>query len=94
MAVLPCEGKNDRICIHYGNRTIAMIHPDWREMDDSLDAMPVHVDGRDDIAPFGQVLDVSESVRVGKLPGYRVNLIGHDSGKADEKRQDSAPRRL
>ncbi len=84
MAVLPCEGKNDRICIHYGNRTIALIHPDWREMDDSLDAMPVHVDGRDDIAPFGQVLDVSESVRVGKLPGYRVNLIGHDSGKADE----------
>ncbi|MDE6735055.1 MAG: deacylase, partial [Desulfovibrio sp.] len=25
MAVLPCEGKSDRICIHYGNRTITLI---------------------------------------------------------------------
>lgn len=84
MAVLPCEGKNDRLCIHYGNRTIALIRPDWHEMDDSLDAMPVQVDGRDGIAPFGQILDVAESIRVHGLPGYRVNIIGHDSGKTDE----------
>ena len=88
----PREGKNDRICIHYGNPIIALIHPDWREMDDSLDAMPVHVDGRDDITPFGQGSMFPESVRGQASPRLSGTLTGHDSGKADEKRQDSAPR--
>lgn len=84
MAVLPCEGRDDRICIHYGNRTIAHIRPDWREMDDSLDAVKIQIDGADLIAPFGQILDVAETARVEPRNGYRVNLIGFDSGLADE----------
>lgn len=84
MAVLPCEGRNERICIHYGNRTITLIRPDWREVDSSLDAMSVLVDGRDEIVPFGSILDVKDTATVRPRSGYRVNAIGLDSGNADE----------
>lgn len=84
MAVLPCEGRTDLICIHYGNRTITYITPDWREMDDSLDGMKARIDGRDEIAPFGQIIDVAESARIEPAAGYRVNLIGFNSGMGDE----------
>lgn len=84
MAVLPCQDRDDRLCIHYGNRTITLIRPEWREMDHSLDALRVTVDGRDEIVPFGRVLDVEESVRVHPHKGFRVNAIGFDSGRRDE----------
>lgn len=84
MAVLPCRGRGDRLCIHYGNRTITLIRPDWREMDHSLDAVRVTVDGRDEIVPFGRVLDVEETVRVHPHKGFRINAIGFDSGRRDE----------
>ena len=97
MAVLPCEGKSDRLCIHYGNRTITLIRPEWREMDASLDAMTVQVDGREETVPFGSILDVAETALVRPKAGYRVNAIGMDSGKADEsgmtlRRRDFQPR--
>lgn len=97
MAVLPCEGRTDRICIHYGNRTITLIRPDWREVDLSLDAMTVHVDGREETVPFGSILDVTDTATVRPQPGYRVNAIGMDSGQADEsgialRRRDFQPR--
>ena len=97
MAVLPCEGSADRICIHYGNRTITLIRPDWREVDPSLDAMAVHVDGREETVAFGSILDVTDAAIVHPRPGYRVNAIGMDSGRADEsglplRRGDFQPR--
>ncbi|MDY3809469.1 M99 family carboxypeptidase catalytic domain-containing protein [Desulfovibrio porci] len=97
MAVLPCQGRDDRLCIHYGNRTITLISPDWREMDNSLDAVRVTVDGRDETVPFGRVLDVEETARVHPQKGFRVNAIGFDSGRRDEsglplRLKDFAPR--
>lgn len=84
MAVLPCEGHAGQICIHYGNRTITLIRPDWREMDHGLDAVTVLVDGREELVPFGHVLDVAETATVRGQPGYRVNAIGIDRGLTDE----------
>ena len=84
MAVLPCEDRKDRICIHYGNRTITLIRPDWREVDSSLDAVSVQVDGREETVPFGSILDVKDTATVRARSGYRVNAIGLDSGSADE----------
>lgn len=97
MAVLPCEGKGDRICIHYGNRTITLIRPEWREVDASLDAVTVQVDGREEVVPFGSILDVAEAATVVPRQGYRVNAIGLDCGRADEsgvslRRKDFQPR--
>lgn len=84
MAVLPCKDRRQGICIHYGNRTITLIKPDWHEMDESIVTIDVIVDNRQERLTFGQVLDVTDSVRVQAPAGYRVNAIGYDSGRKDE----------
>lgn len=54
-------------------------------MDQSLDAVRVTVDGREQDVPFGRVLGVEESVSVPSAGGLaRVNAIGFDSGRRDE----------
>lgn len=84
MAVLPCEKNSAHLCVHYGNRTIALIKPDWREMDDSLDAVAIQVDGEEKLVSFGKIVDVREEAIIEKKPGYRVNAIGLDKGLEDE----------
>ncbi len=85
MAVLPCDrGDPGQYCVHYGNRMITLIRPEWREVDDSLAAAPVRVDGQDTLIPFGQIVYVKDSLLVHPLEGYRVNAIGFDNGQPDE----------
>lgn len=84
MAVLPCEDDKQKICIHYGNRKVTLIRPDWREVDEDLDAVQAIVDGRPVLAPFGHILDVNESVIIKPVQGFRVNAIGYGTGVADE----------
>jgi len=82
MAVLPSEDKPGQFCIHYGNRKIASIMPDWRELTEEIDAVSVIVDGERTLAPFGRIIDVKQDVMIEKMPGYRVNAIGF--GTADD----------
>lgn len=84
MAILPCENNDRQLCIHHGNRTIALINPEWRDMEEGLDAMRMIVDGHERLAPFGQILDVDKVAMVKAQPGYRVNAIGFERGVADE----------
>lgn len=84
MAVLPCENKADELCIHYGNRMIANIRPDWREFNDELDAVRAVVDGEEVLAPFGQILDVEDHAIISKIPGFRVNVIGFGGENMDD----------
>ena len=73
MAVLPCaKGEEGQYCVHYGNRMITLIRPEWREMDNSLTGMRVLADGREAEAHFGQVLEVTKSLLVHPAEGYRV----------------------
>lgn len=83
MAVLP-DDRNGRLRVHYGNRLLTSISPEWREMDESIDGLAVIVDGSRRMAGFGQVLHVETSLEVCPHAGYRVNAIGYDSGKEDE----------
>ncbi|MDR1776468.1 MAG: deacylase [Desulfovibrio sp.] len=83
MAVLPCRKNNEALCIHYGNRTLTRIRPDWREMDDSLSEVRVTVDGREKLIRFGEVLPVAESLLVHRIQGFRVNVIGFP-GRSDD----------
>ena len=84
MAVLPCGKNNEGVCVHYGNRTLAKIKPEWRKMDEAPLAIPVIIDGKERIAHSGQILDAEKMALVKKTKGYRVNAIGWDSGKKDE----------
>ncbi len=97
MAVLPCRDNSSQLCIHYGNRTITQIRPEWREIDSSLSSMRVCVDGRDEAVPFGKILTVKKSVRIYPREGFRVNAIGvdrniHDESNLDLTRTDFAER--
>lgn len=84
MAVLPCLKDKNRLCVHYGNRLLTWIRPDWRELDDGPDAIPATVDGIEmDLRP-GQILNVRQKVRFHPLAGYRFNAIGFPSSKKDE----------
>lgn len=84
MAVLPCEKRPERLCIHYGNRTITTIQPDWREINEELDGVTIVVDGAEKLAAFGQTIDVGREFLVSPIPGFRVNAIGFDCGAKDE----------
>lgn len=85
MAVVPCaKGDDGQYCVHYGNRMITLIRPDWRDVDQSLSGMRVQADGRETTVDFGHVLEVSNNILVLPAEGYRVNAIGFDSGKRDE----------
>lgn len=84
MAVLPCREKPEKLCVHYGNRTIALIQPEWREITDELDALRVIVDGEKKLAPFGQMLDVEKTVKILPERGVRVNAIGYEGKHEDE----------
>lgn len=83
MAVLPDSGDG-RLRVHYGNRLLTSITPEWREMDHSLDGVDVILDGTRRTAGFGQLLHARASLEVLPLAGYRVNAIGYDSGREDE----------
>lgn len=84
MAVVPCQDNADKLCVHYGNRLIAKIKPEWREMDEELDGVKAIVDGREKLAAFGQTIDVSTDAVILPMDGYRVNAIGFESGSDDE----------
>lgn len=84
MAVLPCADNTANICVHFGNRVIASIKPEWLDTDDSLEGMPVTIDGKERFASFGQIVDVADRATIAKVSGYRVNAIGMDKGHADE----------
>lgn len=81
MAVVPDAGY---LNVQYGNRTMTRIMPDWRDMDKDLDSVQVLVDNAEQHVFFGQVVNVRENFTVRPIEGYRVNVIGVDSGKMDE----------
>ncbi len=81
MAVLP-NGKN--LYVHYGNRTLTTISPDWHHIDDSLDMLQVEVDGQMRPINFGSIVTVKKNFKVQDITGYRVNAIGANSGKSNE----------
>lgn len=84
MAVLPCKDNPERLCVHYGNRLVAKIKPEWRETDDDLDGVLAAVDGQEKLAAFGQTISVKNSITILPKPGYRVNAIGFENGREDE----------
>ena len=84
MAVLPCQDKDKKLCVHYGNRIITEIIPEWREIDNTISSIRVSLDGKDEDIKFGQMVDINQSIKIYSKEGYRVNAIGFDSGKKDE----------
>ncbi len=85
MAVLP---KNKDLQVHYGNRLLTTINPDWHELDTSLTGVKVHVDGKERQVNFGDSIQVKKHFTVHAPKGYRVNAIGVNSGLRDENHKE------
>ncbi len=81
MAVLP-NGKS--LYVHYGNRTLTTIKPDWHDIDYSLHSLKILVDGVEKSVNFGSIVPVKRDFMVLPIDSYRVNAIGADTGKANE----------
>lgn len=62
--------------IHYGNRRMSYITPQYFEYDNSINKFDFTVDGERKTVPFGSFVEVSEEFKVEPKKGYRVNVIG------------------
>ncbi len=81
MAILAQKKTLD---VHYGNRKLTVIAPDWHELDPSLQGLRVEVDGKARQVNFGEMVQATKSIKVLPVEGYRVNAIGADTGKHNE----------
>lgn len=69
-------GSGKRFNIHYGNRRMTFLNPQYMDFDDSIAGVEMDVDGFSEQVPFGRVMPVADSFTVKAKPGYRVNVIG------------------
>ncbi len=81
MAILAQKKTLD---VHYGNRKLTVIAPDWHEIDTSLQGLTLLVDGKERQVEFGEMVQAQNSIKVLPVEGYRVNAIGADTGKQNE----------
>jgi len=70
-----------RYRIHYGNNRLAFITPSYVELDNSIDAVKMSIDGRPQEIPFGTIIPVSRNFTVATQKGYRVNVVGFPKPK-------------
>ncbi|MCV6607846.1 MAG: deacylase [Campylobacterales bacterium] len=68
------NGKNYRI--HYGNRRMSYIAPQYFDYDTSIKSFDFMVDGQKKTVDFGSHVNVYNNFMVEPKKGYRVNVIG------------------
>lgn len=68
--------KNGQFVIHYGNRKLANLKPEYREIDNSIKSVSMLIDGERRNLKMGSIIDVDTSFQVEPLEGVRVNVIG------------------
>ncbi len=68
--------NNNRFSIHYGNRTIGYLKPDYLELvNEKLDIV-MNIDGEKRNVSLGSIVDVDTSFSVEPIENFRVNVIG------------------
>jgi hypothetical protein len=74
LTVVMSDGKYYRI--HYGNRRLSYIRPQYFEYDKTIDNFDFVVDGKKKTVDFGSHIQVYNDFLVQNKKGYRVNVIG------------------
>lgn len=84
--ILTLIENNGLLEVHYGNRVLTKLAPDYHDYDTSLPGLAVRVDGERREVAFGRevVVDKGSKFLVESIPGYRVNVIGY-VGKGDDE---------
>jgi hypothetical protein len=71
--------------IHYGNRRLAELRPDYLDVVNSDKDIKMNIDGKDKVIPFGSIIEVKNDFKINPIKDYRVNIIGFvQKGKIDE----------
>lgn len=78
--------KDDELfVIHYGNRKIANLKPDYMDIDTETKIVEMVIDGEKKEIKIGSIVDVDKDFIVKPTDGIRVNVIGFvQKGKIDE----------
>jgi hypothetical protein len=63
--------------VHYGNRNVTELVPEYFPFDDSIASIPMLIDGTRREVSFGKVVRVNDAFEVLPMPDYRVNVIGY-----------------
>ena len=72
--------QGDSFRVHYGNRRLTTLYPQYFEYTDRLGSVALTVDGDREVVEPGSRLTVQERFRVEPVPGTRVNVIGWQGG--------------
>ncbi len=77
--------KNGTYMIHYGNRKLANLKPDYLELHTEEKIISMNIDGKERNVNLGSIIDVEESFEVNPIENIRVNVIGFvQKGKRNE----------
>ncbi|RXJ92552.1 deacylase [Malaciobacter molluscorum] len=63
--------------IHYGNRRLARLFPDYFDIANELDNVKLNIDGVEKEVPIGSIVNVQNDFLVKKSKNIRVNVIGY-----------------
>jgi hypothetical protein len=85
------QDRKYRVC--YGNRRMALLHPQYFEYDDSLHTIDMKVDGYERVVSLGTVVNVGQNFLIKNQEGYRVNVIGYTQDGMDNEVDVSIDRR-
>jgi hypothetical protein len=70
------KNSNSTYAIHYGNRQLSILEPDYLDVSGKKDDIKFKIDGKEKEIEIGSLVDVSKSFEV--FPNnYRVNVIGY-----------------
>jgi len=73
--------KGNTYTIHYGNRRLAKLSPDYLDMINEQNNIKLKIDGRDKSVNFGSIVNVYSDFYVYPEKNYRVNVIGYRNRK-------------
>ena len=63
--------------VRYGNRHVALLKPQYFEYDESLQSLPMQIDGESTQVEFGRIIDVVDGFSIDPLEDHRTNIIGY-----------------
>jgi len=70
-------GAGEEYTVYHGNKVLTRLRPEYFDYDESLQSVPMRIDGQRRQVGIGQMVGVQESFLVEALPGVRVNVIGY-----------------
>ncbi|RXK11514.1 deacylase [Halarcobacter mediterraneus] len=76
--------KDDVYAIHYGNRRLALLTPDYLELEKVEKDIGITIDGKKSSIPLGSIVNVHDNFKIEPMEDIRVNIIGFVHEKVDE----------